>query len=261
MQQGRPAAPMPEATPNAGAGVPPSPNGAGAEKPARVPVRLIALLTVAALALGGYLGYGYWLEQTYYVTTENAQVAGAMIQVGSLSAGRVAAVNVDVGHRVERDQVVATVALPSVQSMTPAGPRMGFLGTDDAVVEVRSPIAGVVVARFGHRGDTVAVGQPIVAVVDPKALWVNANVEETAIGRVAIGQPVEVYVDSLRKEIPGQVVAITPATAATFSLLPQQNASGNFNKVVQLVTVRIAVGYGDESLLLGSSARARIRVR
>jgi len=257
----RPAPQAPQGAAGSGEPTPSAPNGSapGRARPAPLGVVVPFLLIVAAVA--GYFGYGYWLEETHYVSTENAQVTGALIQVGSLSAGRVTAVNVDVGQRVGLDQVVATVALPSPQALTPAGPRLGFAGTDDQVVEVRSPVAGLVVARLGNSGDTVAAGQPIVTVVDPRGLWVNANVEETKIGRVAIGQRVEVYVDSLGRTLPGRVAAITPATASTFSLLPQQNASGNFNKVVQLIGVRIAVDYGDESLVLGSSVRVRIQVR
>ena len=243
--------------------MPPSPDGSAPVKARPLPLRFILPVVLLVLVVGGYVGYGYWLEQTYYVSTENAQVAGTMIQVGSLSAGRLMAVYADLGQRVAQDQVVATLALPSTQSITPAGPRLGFAGTDDQMVEVRSPVDGVVVARLGNPGDTIVAGQPIVTVVDPRNLWINANVEETKVGRLAIGQPVEVYVDSLGKTLPGRVAAITPATAAVFSLLPQQNASGNFNKVVQLVAVRIAVQYDHEEdpLLLGSSVRVRIRVR
>ena len=68
-------------------------------------------------------------------------------------------------------------------------------------------------------------------IVDPTQLWVNANIEETNVGQLKVGQTVTVHVDALNADIPGKVEAVTPATANTFSLLPSSNASGNFTKV------------------------------
>lgn len=97
-------------------------------------------------------------------------------------------------------------------------------------------------------------------IVDPTQLWVNANIEETNIGRVKVGQPVVVHIDALNADVPGKVEAVTPATANTFSMLPSSNASGNFTKVIQLVPVRIAVNLGNQPLLLGANVEVKIRV-
>jgi multidrug resistance efflux pump len=181
--------------------------------------------------------------------------------VGSLNAGRVGSVGVDVGDAVARDQVVGTVVLPSSLGTTAAGtPKVGFRGTDDEQVPVLSPIDGVVVARSSNVGDTVAAGQPLLTVVDPHRLWVQALIEETSIGRVHPGQSVEVTLDALGRTLPGRVTAVDRATAGTFSMLPQGNTSGNFTKVTQLVAVKIAVDYGQTPLVLGSSVEVRIRV-
>ncbi|MBV9354930.1 MAG: HlyD family secretion protein, partial [Chloroflexi bacterium] len=74
------------------------------------------------------------------------------------------------------------------------------------------------------------------------------------------GQSVTVHVDALNADVPGRVESITPATAATFSIIPTQNASGNFNKVTQLVPVRISLNLGNEPTLLGSSVEVKIKV-
>ena len=79
--------------------------------------------------------------------------------------------------------------------------------------------------------------------------------------RLQSGQAVDVYVDALSQSFEGRVMAITPASAATFSLLPSQNASGNFVKVTQLVPVKIQVNTGGQVLPLGTSATVRIKVR
>ena len=74
------------------------------------------------------------------------------------------------------------------------------------------------------------------------------------------GQSVEVHVDALDRSFEGRVEAITPASAATFSLLPQQNVAGNFTKVTQLVPVKISVDTGGVLLPVGTSVEVRIRV-
>lgn len=222
---------------------------------------VISALFLALLAAIAF-GYRYWQDQQLYVVTDNAQVTGALVQVGSLNAGRIDSIAVDIGDRVARDQVLATVVLPSSLGQTSSGvSRMGFADTDDARMVVRSPVDGVVVVRHGNVGDTVAAGQPIFTVVDPGSLWVQAQIEETKISRVHTGQAAEVTVDSLGRSLPGRVVAVGRATAATFSILPQTNASGNFNRVTQLVPVKIAVDYGQLPLVVGSSATVRILVQ
>ncbi len=226
------------------------------------PRGLILAVLAIVVVVGGYVGYGYLRDQELYVSTDNALVTGSMTQVGSLNTGQVSSVGVDVGDRVARGQVVAKVMLPTSLGMTSGGtPKMGFRGTDDQLADVVSSVDGVVVARSANPGDTVAAGQSMLTVVDPSRLWVQAQIEETKVGRVHTGQEVEVTVDTLGQRLSGHVMAVGQATAATFSLLPQGNTSGNFTKVVQLVPVRIAVDYGQTPLVLGSSAEVKIRVQ
>lgn len=222
------------------------------------------VLPVLALLVAGaaLVGYSYWQASIHFVSTDNAQVAGSLVQVGSMNAGRVDSLTVDVGDKVQQGQVIATVLLPTAVSVTQSGaPRLDFVGGENQRAEVKAPITGVVVARQSNVGDTVAQGQPIVTLVDPTKLWVQAQIEETKIGRVQVGQPVEVRVDSLGKTLPGRVIAVSRASSATFSLLPSSNVSGNFTKVTQLVPVKIAVDYGDLPLVLGSSVEVSIRVQ
>ena len=109
-------------------------------------------------------------------------------------------------------------------------------------------------------GATVAQGQSLITLVDPTQLWVNANVDETKVARVRQGQEADVHIDALDVTVTGYVAAITPATAATFSLLPQSNTTGNFTRVMQVIPVRIAVNLGAQTGLLGSSASVKIHV-
>ena len=125
---------------------------------------------------------------------------------------------------------------------------------------MQAPLDGVVLAVPGDTGATVQAGQALVTMVDPGQLWVNANIEETNIDRVKVGQAVTVHVDALGADMPGRVDAITPATANTFSLLPSSSSSGNFTKVTQLIPVRISLNLGNQPGLLGSSVEVKIRV-
>jgi multidrug resistance efflux pump len=228
----------------------------------RIPRRLIILpILLAVLAVAGFWGYNTYRQGILFVSTENAQLTGQPIQIGSMNAGRVDQVLPTIGSAVKRGDVVARVALPSQLGTVQNGqPKMGFLGSQDTRVDVQAPIDGVVIATPAAVGASVAAGQAIVTIVDPSQLWVNANIEETNIARVKVGQPVTVHIDALGRDVIGKVDAITPATAATFSLLPTSNTSGNFTKVTQLVPVRISVNLGNQPMLLGANVEVKIKV-
>jgi multidrug resistance efflux pump len=249
--------------------VPPPAGAAPTPTPPPEPVRrrggrriVLALLGIVALVGAGTVGYRYWVDSQSYVTTDNAQIAGRLIQVGGTSAGRVAEVRYDVGAPIRKDTVVAAIYAPVAVGATANGqPRMEFRATSDALVEVTAPVDGVVIARSANAGDTVPAGQPLLTLVDPKQLWINANVEETQVRRLQIGQPVAVHVDALDVDLAGHVKAITPASAATFSLLPSQNTAGNFTKQTQLVPVKIELDEPDPRLAIGTSVEVKIRVQ
>lgn len=222
---------------------------------------VLAIGAVVLIALAA-VGYRFWYTATHFVWTDNAQVSGPIIQVGALNAGEVTAVYTDVGQHVEKGQVIARVSIPMpVAAATGGTAKLGFTNTENQLVDVTAPISGVVVARLADPGSTVAPGQPIIALIDPTRLSVTANVNETDIARVHVGQAVDVSLDSLGVVLPGRVEAVTPASAGSFSLIPPQNASGNYTKVVQVVPVKIAVAYGNLPLIVGSSVEVNIHVR
>ena len=117
---------------------------------------------------------------------------------------------------------------------------------------IRAPIDGVVSKRSVNVGDFVSVGQPLMAVVDQKNIWITANLKETQLTNVRIGQPVAIKVDAFPHEkFRGTVQSIAPATGSTFALIPPDNATGNYTKVVQRVPVRIVIDQtSDPSRLL-----------
>lgn len=105
-----------------------------------------------------------------------------------------------------------------------------------------SPMAAIVTKRTVEPGALVQPGQTAMTLVPIDDIWVTANVKETRLGRVAIGDSVTFTVDSYGSHtFVGTVESISPATGAKFALLPPDNATGNFTKVVQTVPVRIAL--------------------
>jgi multidrug resistance efflux pump len=235
-----------------------------ASRPARrnVARRVVLPIALVVVALAAFFGYGYWYSATHFVSTDNAQVTGSIIQVGALNAGQVSAVYADVGDHVAKGQVIARVAVPQPVAATASGaPELNVTNAANQAVSVTAPLDGVVVARLADPGSTVQAGQGILAVIDPGALYVTANVNETDLDRVKVGETVDVTVDSLNRTLPGRVAAVTEASSASFSLIPQQNTTGNYTKVVQVVPVKIAVDYGNLPLVVGSSVEVSIHVQ
>ncbi len=107
--------------------------------------------------------------------------------------------------------------------------------------------SGVVAERAVEPGTLVQVGQSLLSIVPDEQVWVTANLKETELARVSIGAPVEFSVDAYPgATFHGTVESVSPATGARFALLPPDNATGNFTKVVQRVPVRIAVDPGQD---------------
>jgi membrane fusion protein (multidrug efflux system) len=107
--------------------------------------------------------------------------------------------------------------------------------------DVIAEIDGVVTRRNVNPGDNVQVGQALMAIRSLDEIWVDANFKETQLGDLRIGQPVDLYVDMYggRRVFEGRISGFTMGTGSTLALLPPENATGNFVKVVQRLPVRI----------------------
>lgn len=225
---------------------------------------LIILSVLALIIVGGSLfGYRSWYNSSYFVSTDNAKVVADLVKVGSLNAGRILRMEVDLGSPVTEGQLIAIVDIPAVisKSDTTNTAKLGFRDVQDQFVEVLAPRSGVVAARWAKAGDTVPAGQPIITLMDAREVWVVANIDEGKIDKVRLGQLVDVRVDTLGRTVSGTVANISPVTAATFSLLPSQSSSSNFNKVSQLVPVKVVFSEANLQLIPGSSVGVKIRIR
>jgi membrane fusion protein, multidrug efflux system len=133
-----------------------------------------------------------------------------------------------------------------------------------AYAGVAAPADGVIGRKSVNVGDRVQAGQQLMALTQAGGLWVTANFRETQIERMQVGQPVEVHVDALSRDYRGTVESFGGATGSRFALIPPENASGNYVKVVQRVPVRIRLEPGQpemERLRPGMSVEPQVKIR
>lgn len=130
---------------------------------------------------------------------------------------------------------------------------------------VRASIAGRVGDQTARVGQFVQPGTRMMTIVPVDQIYVEANFKETQVGLMRVGQPATVEVDALPGvELHGRVASFAPGTGAQFSVLPPQNATGNFTKIVQRIPVRIAIDAGPETrqlLVPGMSVEVTVDTR
>ncbi|MDR3670682.1 MAG: HlyD family secretion protein [Holophaga sp.] len=181
------------------------------------------------------------------------------------SAAEVAAAQV----QAARKQVAAVEGSLKVSRSKVAGAQAALAAArlQRSYCTIVAPCAGYVSRKMGEAGMVVAPGQPICAIVPlgQDELWVEANFKETQLKRVKPGQPVKLVADLDEKiTFPGRVESLSAGTGAAFSLLPAENATGNWVKVVQRVPVRIKLDPGSDpahKLRLGLTVSAEIDTR
>lgn len=149
---------------------------------------------------------------------------------------------------------------------------------------IRAPVSGVIDKTFVDVGEYVTPGQRLVLMHDPETIWVEANIKETEVRKLQIGQPVAISVDAYpgtglldwilsqfgiaspddgdpNPHFEGRVTAIGNSTTAEFALLPSPNPSGNFTKITQRLPIRIAVDQSDRKLRPGMMVEISIDIR
>ena len=156
----------------------------------------------------------------------NAQVAAGDAQIASAKAN----ILVLQGQRAEAESQLKTLGLARDKAER-----------DLSFAVLKAPYDGVVGNLAVQTGDLVSAGTRLAALVPTNALYVEANFKETQLGALKPGEQVDIHVDALADPITGTVQSIAPASGSVFSLLPAENATGNFTKVVQRVPVRIAL--------------------
>jgi membrane fusion protein (multidrug efflux system) len=151
-------------------------------------------------------------------------------------------------------------------SLTQAKADLALAELQLSYTDVKAPIDGIVSRKSVELGQMVQVGQPLLAIVPLTDVWVLANFKETQLGRVRPGMPATVEIDTFPgKVFNGKVDSISAGTGARFSLLPPENATGNWVKVVQRIPVKIRLDpreFGNpHTLRAGMSAVVTVRIK
>ena len=208
---------------------------------------LIPIVIVVVIVIAGGVG-GYLLYNNYnYYSTDDAQVAGNIVNIEAMGTGTLNSLTVKVGDFVRYNQIIGSVQI------------QGSYATE--FLKVQFP--GAIVQVPATVGQTVGPGIVIAQEVDPSTIKVTAYVDESAINNIALGQLVDIHVDAYGgASLTGHVNQIVGAAASQFSLLPtEDNASGNFTKVSQRIPVNIQLDSDPGLMLLpGMSAEVTIHL-
>lgn len=251
-----------------------------------------ALSVLGVLAIVGLIGagYAYWRHGTLYPSTDNAQVEANIIQITPLVTGVVSDVKVQEFATVKEGDVLVQIdpapfeaALKAAQSRLAAAQQQATgagaqsvaakanvekaqLAVNEAQTQldhatIKAPIAGTVGKVRVRPGDVAKAGMGLFPLVDTSTWWVDANFKETDLARIKPGQTATVSVDMYpSRELTGKVEAVSRASSSAFSLLPSENATGSWVKVVQRFPVRIALTLQPDDPPLGVGASASVTV-
>jgi len=157
-------------------------------------------------------------------------------------------------------------ALPEHPAVMVAAARLRTAFRDWRKTQVLSPVDGEIARRRVQAGQRIAAGTPLFSIAQRHNAWIEANFKETELRHIRPGQPVAIRSDLYGREVilKGRVASIGTGTGAIFSLLPPQNATGNWIKIVQRVPVRIGLDQGfdrEHPLPFGASLHIRVDTR
>jgi multidrug resistance efflux pump len=212
--------------------------------------KIIGLVVLAVVIVGGGLGAIYYYRQvSTYITTEDAKVQGELRAIGSLAPGKLIEWNYKEGDAFRKGDVLGIV------ETTPA--RGNVAATTQDIV---APDNGTIIQTSAVKDQTVAAGASLLMSADLSQLYVTANIQETELTDVKVGNKVTLTIDAFPgSNFTGRIEKIGFGTNSSFSLMPASNTSGNFTKVVQRVPVKIALDdYQNKRLIPGLNALVKI---
>jgi multidrug resistance efflux pump len=190
-------------------------------------IRLLVILGLAVLAAIAFLVY-YIFNTSNYVTTDNAQVDGNQISINAPATGTLINWRGQQGTELHKNAPVGRIEIQS--------------GYVQPQLVIRSPADGTVAVDNGVEGSFVTAGTQLAIAYDSSGVFVTARVKETDIDRVQVGRAVDISVDAFPGEhLTGIVAEVKTGAAGVFSLFPQSNTSGNFQKVTQVIPVKITI--------------------
>ncbi|MGG5254176.1 HlyD family secretion protein [Neobacillus sp. SM06] len=212
--------------------------------------RLLFLNVIILIILvgGGFAAYSYYNRSVNYLTTDNAQISGQQVTIASPANGKLVDWKGVVGDHFSKNDEIGTVVATG-----PDGKPVNM--------SITLPSNGTVVQSNAVQDSFVAAGTPLAQVFDLDKLWVTANIDETKIDQISVGQDVDISVDAFpNTTLKGKVEKIGLATAGTFSLLPNTNSTANYTKVTQVIPVKISLeDYKGLQIVPGMNVTVRIK--
>ena len=188
----------------------------------------VLVIVVLALIAAGAFTASYVLDARHYVSTDNAQIDGDKIAVNAPASGTLIDWRATQGAELHTDQVVGRIKVNG-----------GFVQPQQSI---KSPGDATVAVDNGVEGAFVTAGTQLAVGYDFSRVYVTARVDETDVDSVRPGQRVEFTVDAFPDtDFTGVVREIQGGAAGVFSLFPQSNSSGNFQKVTQVIPVKIGI--------------------
>ncbi len=192
------------------------------------------------------------------VEIAQAQVTQAQARLNQALAGLDSARTGPDQVRIQRSRALAAAALVAKSRAAVDQAQLNLNYT-----RIVAPVDGVIAKRSAQAGEYVTPGQQLLAVVPLDDIWVTANFKETQLKNMRPGQPVKIYVDAFGRDYSGRVESMAGGTGAVFSLLPPENATGNYVKVVQRLPIRIRFASGQDpahQLRPGMSVEPKVKV-
>ena len=212
-------------------------------------VRLVgAIGALAFLIVLGVIGYFSWINIAF-VDTLNARVEGSIVPVVAPGAGRIVDLNVEVGDSVTRNEEIG-----SLETFSAPGRTSG----NGLLIPLRVPDNGVIVEKAARKGDLLSPGQTVVRLVDPQQLWIAANVHESRVPQVRIGQSVRVRLRTraIRRTFWGKVEQIGRATNAALA----SSGRASDTSVPRASEVAVKISIDPEGYLIYPGVRAEVRI-
>ena len=238
--------------------------------------KIVSVLAVLAVAAAAFV---YWQYTALHPSTDNAYVEANAVQISAGLSGEVGTVDVKSFDKVKAGDVLLKISEPRLEAQLKAAEaglqvaeaRKANVVEAQAAVDqaraaldaatIKSPVDGVVGKVSVRPGDVVKAGVPLFPIVDSSNWWVDANFKETDLTRIHPGQTATVSIDMYPgQEFSGVVEAVSPVSTSAFTLLPPQNASGNWIKLTQRFPVRVSISLkpDDPAMRLGASANVTI---
>ena len=226
--------------------------------------RIVLLNVIGLIVLLGvvYGGWNWYYQSANYVSTDNAFVEGTEYPINVQIPGTLTAWNVQNGATVTAGEVLGQ------QDTSTEAAQLGTAAKSSSVMnavknsaQITSPIDGTILNPTASVGQMEAPGTPIAYVVNLNQLYILANIKETDLRHVAVGDTVDISIDAFpNQSFKGTVQSIGLATNSMFSLIPPSDeTTGTYTKVTQTVPVQISLqGYSGVNLAPGMSATVHI---